>query len=209
MGDDGDMRIYSDYAGHRARQILADILAVAGIWFVVKIARDLGDSINGFKQFGVQMAEAGVGFESTMSDIGSTLTGVPLIGDGISAPFAAAAAAGALLEEAGLEQQMAVGELATTVALSVSVLPLLAITLIWLVPRVRFAIGAHRTSKLARSPQALDLLALRAIVSKDPALVLAAVSDPAEAWRTQDRDAIRALAAVELRGTGVMLRADT
>jgi hypothetical protein len=70
-------------------------------------------------------------------------------------------------------------------------------------------VRAARVSSLVRNPQAIDLLALRAIVSKDPAEVMAAVSDPAQAWRSQDRTAMRALAALELRGSGVMLRADT
>lgn len=203
------MKIYSDYSGQRARQIMADLLAVGAIWLVVKIAGDLGDRINAFKSWGVQMADAGAGFRSTMADIGATLGDVPLIGGGISAPFGAAASAGAQLEQAGLDQQIAVGDLARSVAVSAAVLPLLAIALLWLVPRVRFMVRAARVSSLVRNPQAIDLLALRAIVSKDPAEVMAAVSDPAQAWRSQDRTAMRALAALELRGSGVMLRADT
>lgn len=203
------MKIYSDYSGHRTRQIVADLLAVGAIWLVVKIARDIGDRINAFKAWGVQMEDAGAGFRSTMADIGATLGDVPLIGGGISAPFGAAASAGAQLEQAGFDQQLAVGDLARSVAVSVAVLPLLAIALLWLAPRVRFIVRAGRASRLARNPQAIDLLALRAIVSRDPAEVMAAVSDPAQAWRSQDRTAMRALAALELRGSGVMLRADT
>ncbi len=96
-----------------------------------------------------------------------------------------------------------------TSASGVAVLPLLAIALMWFVPRVRFAIRARRTATLARNPEAIDLLALRAIVAGDPAEVIAAVPDPAQAWRNQDATALRALAALELRRSGVMLRADT
>lgn len=199
------MKIYADYPAHRARQIAADASAVIAIWAVVTFARWLGDQINALKSFGVRMQDAGDGFEGTMADVGERLADVPLVGDGISAPFDAAASAGAELSQAGVDQQAAVGELAVNVAVGVSILPIAAILLIWLVPRLRFAWRAARTERLLRHDGALDLLALRALIAGDPLTVLAAVERPAQAWREHDKGAIRALAALELRSTGVAI----
>ena len=199
------MKLYADYSSHRARQILADICGVLAIWAVVASARWLGDQINGIKVFGRRMEDAGGGFERTMKDVGGTLSDVPLVGDGISAPFDAAAAAGRELAQAGIDQQASVGELAINVAIGVSIMPIAAILLVWLVPRIRFVVKAARTRRLIGTEGALDLLALRALLTQDPLLLLAAVESPADAWRDRDKGAIRALAALELRSTGVSI----
>ncbi len=197
------MKLYSDYPVHRIRQVTADVCAVVAIWFIVAAARALGDRINAFKQLGVRMEDSGAGFRSTMTDIGDSLSGVPLIGDGISKPFAAAAKAGADLQSAGIEQQSAVGDLAINVAVSVALLPLTAIALLWLVPRVRFAWRAARARKLLGQPGAIELLALRAMLTVDPATILRTIDEPAAAWRAGNPAAMRALASLELRSTGV------
>lgn len=200
------MKIYSDYPVQRARQVIADACALAAIWFTIAAARALGDRINAFKALGVRMEDAGAGFRTTMTDIGQSLADVPLVGDGISAPFSAAANAGGQLQSAGAEQQAAVGELAVNVAVTVAVLPLAAILLVWLVPRLRFAWRAARTKRLLRHEGALDLLALRALLTGDPLRVLTAVDHPAQAWREHDKGAIRTLAALELRSSGVAIK---
>jgi len=199
------MKLYSDYPAHRARQIAADVLAVAASWGVIAAASALGDRINAFKAFGVRMEDSGAGFRQTMADIGDSLSGVPLVGDGISKPFDAAASAGAELQAAGADQQSAVGDLAVTVAVSVAILPLVAIALLWLVPRLGFVWRAARTRRLLEQDGAIELLALRALLTADAATVLRTVNRPVEAWRQADPGAIRSLAQLELRSTGVAL----
>lgn len=199
------MKLYADYPSHRVRQILADASAVVALWAVVACARWLGDQINGLKVFGRRMEDAGGGFERTMKDVGGTLSDVPLVGDGMSAPFDAAASAGRALAQAGVDQQASVGELAVNLAIGASILPLAAILVMWLVPRIRFVVRAARTRRLIGTEGALDLLALRALLTQDPLLLLAAVESPADAWRDRDKGAIRTLAALELRSTGIAI----
>src|SRR4249919_370602 len=110
------MKIYSDFAGRRTRQIIADVLALVAIalwvWF-------------GFTVFGVQMEDAGAGFEETMKEVGETLGGIPLIGPGIRLPFDGASAAGGTLADAGQAQQEAVFQLALTLGIGTAALPTL------------------------------------------------------------------------------------
>ena len=73
----------------------------------------------------------------------------------------------------------------------------------WLFLRVRFFRRQWTAITLASTAAGEELLALRALANR-PLPKLAAVSaDPVGAWRSQDPAAIRGLAALELRATGV------
>ena len=201
------MKIYSDYAGHRSRQVFVDVLALAAIaawaWLgytIYKLVMNLAD-------FGVQMEDAGEGFKDTMTEVSDTLGDIPLIGGGIRAPFDAASDAGANLEAAGQAQQTAVEQLATGLGVGIAVLPILTILVFWLVPRIRFARRAGVARQLVKSGASVDLLALRALSNQKLAAIAAVDPDPAGAWRRNDPAVITALANLELRSSGVKLRA--
>jgi hypothetical protein len=199
------MKIYSDFAAHRSRQVTADVLALlmmaAWIWlgsFVYSLVMDL-------TRFGQQMQDAGSGFASTMTDIGDDLGGVPLIGGGIRSPFDAASDAGASLEAAGASQQEAVHNLAVGLGWGIAVLPVLMILVVWLVPRVRFVRRASTARRLVTGGVALDLLALRALSNQKLSVIAAVDADPVSAWRRGDADVMRTLAALELKASGVRI----
>lgn len=198
--------MYSDYAGHRTRQVFVDLLALAamaawgwlGYWIYTLVME--------LQVFGRQMEEAGEGFKDTMVDISENLSGVWLIGDSIKAPFDAASDAGYALERAGVDQQTAVEQLATGLGLGIAILPILTILAFWLVPRVRFARRAGVAKQLVNSASSIDLLALRALGNQKLAAIAAIHPDPAGAWRRGDQTVVRALANLELRSSGVKLR---
>lgn len=199
------MKLYSDFPARRTRQILGDLFAVgligAWIWlgvFVYELVMNLSD-------FGVQMEDAGGQFRETMTEVSSTLGDVPLIGGGIRAPFDGASDAGAALEAAGVQQQVAVQQLATGLGVGIAVLPVLTILVIWLVPRVRFALKASATKKQLGAGASLDLLALRALSTQKLSTLTALDSDPLAAWRRGDTQVVKALAQLELRSSGVRL----
>jgi hypothetical protein len=79
------------------------------------------------------------------------------------------------------------------------------LTLVWIRPRARDAVRRGRLARLATSPNAVDLLAFRALTERDPREVFAV--DPAvmDAWRRGDPAVIRRLAALELRSAGIRL----
>ena len=133
------MTFYSDFARRRILQVIADGAAILSIVGSVVLGVTLHGAILALQEVGTRLADAGSSFESTMSEISERLGQVPLIGTGIRAPFDEASGAGSTLQEVGRAQQEATQQLALGVGLAVSVIPILAILLLWLIPRIRFA----------------------------------------------------------------------
>lgn len=200
------MKIYSDFAGRRTRQIIADLGALVAvalwIWFGITVYT----LVNSLGLFGIKMQEAGSGFEGAMTDIGDTLGGIPLIGPGIRVPFDGASVAGASLEAAGAAQQEAVAQLALTLGLGSALLPIVTILAIWLVPRILFVRRAGRAKQVATAPAGMDLLALRALTTQRLSAIAKIDSDALGAWRRGEPDVVRRLAQLELRASGVRVK---
>lgn len=199
------MKLYSDFGSRRTRQILADVIAIgliaAWVWLGVTVYALIGN----LAVYGVQMEDAGAGFRETMTQVGETLGGIPLIGGGIRAPFDGASQAGGALEAAGQSQQVAINQLATVLGIGIAALPILTILLLWLLPRLRFARRASRAQRLVKSGAGVDLLALRALASQDISSLAAVDQDAMAAWRRGDESVMRKLAALELRSSGVRM----
>lgn len=200
------MALYSDFAPRRARQIIGDVLALATIAAWVWLGIMVYQLVENLASFGVQMEQAGAGFKNTMTEIGDTLGGVPLIGEGIRAPFDGASGAGGALEAAGQDQQVAVNQLATGLGLAISVLPIVMILVLWLVPRIRFARRSSRARAIVKSSAGIDLLALRALATQRIDALDAVDRDAMAAWRRGDETVMRALAQLELKASGVRLQ---
>jgi hypothetical protein len=200
------MKIYSDFAGRRTRQIIADVLALAAIALWVWFGYTVFTLVNGLAVFGVQMEDAGAGFEQTMKEVGETLGGIPLIGPGIRLPFDGASAAGGTLADAGQAQQDAVLQLALTLGIGTALLPTLMILIVWLVPRILFIRRAGRVTAIVTADAGMDLLALRALTTQKLSAITKVDPDALGAWRRGEKDVVRRLAQLELRSSGVKLR---
>jgi len=199
------MNLYSDYPGARTRQIIADVVGLMSVIMVIVIAASIAATIRGLAAFGRDLEKAGLDFQAGLLDAAEALGDVPLIGDGIRAPFDAAAAAGQGVADAGRGQQELVEFIAVSVGWSVGLVPLLLIALIWLVPRLRFARRSGRMRAMIAQGLTVDTLAIRALAHAPLAQLVAVHPDPATAWRSQHSDALRGLAAIELRRVGVMM----
>lgn len=199
------MKLYSDFTGRRSRQIIIDILALASIaawvWFGVTIYQ----LVSNLGAFGVQLEQAGAGFRETMTDVGENLGGVPIIGGGIRVPFDGASGAGAALEQAGVDQQVAVNQLATVFGIGIAALPIAMILLVWLIPRLRFVRRAGNAQAIIASKAGVDLLALRALANQKMGVIAEVDPDAMAAWRRGDEAVMRRLAQLELRSAGVRL----
>lgn len=200
------MKLYSDYGSRRTRQIIGDVVALAliaaWIWFGVAIFQ----LVQNLAVFGLRMEEAGAGFRETMTQVGETLGGIPLIGGGIRVPFDGASAAGGALEDAGQSQQTAIFQLALFLGIGTAALPILMILLIWLVPRIRFVRRAGRAKQVVAAGAGIDLLALRALATEKLSAITAIDPDALGAWRRGDEQVMRQLAELELRSSGVRIR---
>lgn len=200
------MKLYSDFGPRRTRQIIADLLALAAIAAWVWLGFFVFQLIENLAVFGRQMEDAGAGFKDTMTEVGETLGGVPLIGGGIRVPFDGASGAGAALEQAGQSQQVAVSQLATGLGIGIAALPILTILLLWLIPRIRFAKRAGRAKAIVDTGAGIDLLALRALATQKISALNKVDAEPMAAWRRGDETVMRQLAQLELRASGVRLR---
>ncbi len=201
------MKLYSDFRPRRTRQILADAIALAFIAAWVWFGATIYGLITELSTFGRQMEDAGAGFRETMTEVGDTLGGIPLIGSGIRMPFSAASDAGGALADAGQSQQELVQQLALTLGIGVAVLPILMILVLWLVPRIRFARRAGRAKDMVRAGVGVDLLALRALANQKLTTIAEIDVDAMGAWRRGDDAVMRRLAALELEASGIRLRA--
>lgn len=200
------MKLYSDFAPQRTRQIIADTLALAAIilwiWFGIAVY----SAVAALASFGVDMQRAGSGFQESMTDIGDQLAGIPLIGGTVRAPFDGASSAGTALEQAGESQQVLVQQLALTLGLGIALIPTMLVLAIWLLPRIRFIRRARRARVVLRSGAGVDLLALRALANQKLTSLAAVHADASGAWRRGDPAVLAQLAALELKSSGIRMR---
>ncbi|WP_144829300.1 hypothetical protein [Microbacterium sp. BH-3-3-3] len=200
------MKLYSDFAAQRARQMTADVVALALIAISIATGIVVFSTVNQLAQFGVQMQNAGTDFRTSMTDVGTRLGGVPFIGEGISAPFSTASSAGDTLAAAGQTQQDLVLQAAIALGVGVAALPILIVLLVWLIPRLRFISRATRTRALMRSGLNTDLLALRALTHQKAAVISKIAPDAVGAWRRSEPEVMQRLAGLELRSVGIRVR---
>ena len=196
------MTVYSDFPGRRAAQIVGDLVTVALIVLAIWIGMLVHDTILVLADVGRTLEDAGNGFSGTMSDAGDTLGGVPLIGNGIRAPFDGASDAGQTLADAGVAQQQAVTTAATVLGVAVALSPILLILVVWAFTRLRFILRATELRAITRLPEGHELLALRTLTTSR-ARPLRAIDAPLQGWRERQTSAISALAALELREGGL------
>jgi hypothetical protein len=199
------VKLYSDFGGRRTYQVLGDLAAIVVIVVGVVVAVAIHNAIAAFKGIGRDVERSGNDFSSTMSDIGDKLSGVPLIGGGISAPFASASDAGGTLADAGTNWQNGVEHLATLLGWTVAGLVVLVVLVGWARPRIVGGIRRAAIARLASASPSLDLLALRALTTRPARAVTKLDADVVAAWRRGDPEVIRRLAALELKASGVRL----
>lgn len=197
------MQLYADQPARRMRQIIADLISLGFIVVWIALGVWVYQLIAAFQQLGVQMQEAGAGFESTMTELGDTLGSVPLIGSGIRAPFDGASEAGAALESAGQSQQASVETAAAAVGLFIGIVPVMLILLVWLLPRIRFVVRANEGKRLLATPGGADLLALRALTTLNMTELARVSEAPASEWRAGNSATVARLAQLQLAELGL------
>jgi hypothetical protein len=198
------MQIYSASPTVRVRQAVADVTALALVAVSVGLGILAWSVIGAFADFGRRVEEAGRGLRGSMDDAASTLGGVPLLGDAAAAPFRGASGVAGSLAASGQEQQHLVSTAALVAGVLIALLPTALVLWVWLRRRAAFARRARRAQRLDTTSGGVELLALRALTSARPAVLLAVSPDPVAGWRRGDADVVRALADLELRAAGVL-----
>lgn len=197
------MKIYADSPLRRSRQVVGDLVLVLWVVLWVKVALVVRDATLALAAPGREIADAGGGLAGTLRDAGTAVRGIPLVGDGISKPFAGAGDAADQIAAAGTAQVAAVEHLAMWLAIAVAAIPILVLALVYLPFRWRFAREATAGQRFIDSTADLHLFALRAMANQ-PMRRLAAISDdPAGEWMRGNEAVIHRLAVLELEDAGL------
>jgi hypothetical protein len=197
------MKLYADAPGHRARQVVGDVLLALWVAVWVKLALVVHDATLALAAPGEQIERAGTGLAGKLRDAGSSVGGIPLVGDDVRAPFDGAGDAADQIAAAGSAQVEAVHTLAFWLGLAVAAIPILVLVAVYLPLRWKFIREATAGQRFVDSGSDVDLFALRAMANQ-PLHRLARISDdPVGAWRDGDPAVVRALAVLELRDVGL------
>ncbi|MFC7430278.1 MULTISPECIES: hypothetical protein [unclassified Agrococcus] len=202
------MQLYSARPDRLAWQVLGDLAAVGALVAAIWLAGEVTRAIDSLARFGVQMQDAGSQLSDTLLGAADGLEDIPLVGSGLGQPFVDAAGAADELTTAGRTLEAAIHALATGVGAAVWIVTALVLVVVWLVPRLRFALRSAETARVAATPAGRDLLALRALVARPLGELQAVAPDPLRAIRDGDDAVLDALAGLELSASGVRRRRD-
>ncbi len=188
-------------------QLFSDVTVTiwTAIWVFVGLA--VHDAIAVIGKAGRQIETGSRGVADNLASAGRGAHHIPLLGDAVSKPITAAADAALDIAGAGHSLHATASWLSVLLAVAVASPPILAVTMPWLFLRIRFFRRKWTVSTLATTPAGQQLLALRALANRPPRRLTAVSTDPVGAWRVADPDAIRGLAALELRSAGIAVRA--
>jgi hypothetical protein len=203
------LRPYSARPGRLALQLLADAAVLVWIYVWYRVGRFVHDSILTVADVGYALERNTSGLAGNLDRAGSGAQQVPVFGEALGDPLQAAGAEVGRLAAAGRDAGDRVAVLAAPVGWLVALVPILAVVLVWLALRLRFARRAGTAAALAGAPAGTDLLALRALSSRPVAELTAVAPDPVASWRERDEAVLQALAALELYGAGVQPRRRT
>lgn len=203
----GDMKLYADLPARRVLQLTGDLVVVAWIVLWAALGNGVHDATLRLAEPGHRVTSASTDLADRLQDSGRAVGDLPIVGDAAARPLDQASEAAGDLAEAGRAQVRAVERLALWLGWSVALIPILGALLLYVPPRVRFVRRATAGRALVDSAADLDLFALRALAHQ-PLSRLAAISDdPAAAWRRQEPDTVRRLAALELAAVGLRAEA--
>ncbi|MDP2623304.1 MAG: hypothetical protein Q8Q29_05865, partial [Actinomycetota bacterium] len=198
------MKLFADTPARRIRQILVDLLFL--VWILSWVA--IGTSVHGgtmaLADPGHRIDRSATNLGDSMTEAGDVLSGIPLVGDGASAPFAKASEASQSLAAAGRAEVAAVERLALWLGLSIGAIPILVVAAFYLPRRLRFIREATAGQAFIDSEADEDLFAWRAMANQPLPALARITDDPVGAVLRGERDMIRQLAALEMRDVGLV-----
>ena len=194
---------YATTPARLTAQLASDLLIAAWItgWVLVGLA--VHHAIATFASVGTQVQSGATGISENLNSAGDNADRLPLVGDAVATPLRAASAAALYLAGAGQSLNSTATWLAVVLAIAVAAPPILAVGMPWLFLRIRFFRRKWTVISLAQTPAGEQLLALRALANRPLRKLTEVSTDPVGAWRREDPDAVRGLAALELRSAGV------
>lgn len=195
--------MYAQRRGQMVGQVTADLFMVAwavGWWCLGRATAQTIDDAAGPLRSSRDTVRQVV---EQLGQMGEQSSQVPGVGDGLRTALDGLAVSLQAVIGAAETQIVFVERAGLLAGWLVFLLPVLIVWAIWIPARIRFARRARATRSLLDAHADLELFALRAMAAQ-PLHVIAKISDdPMTAWRRGDRRVITALAAAELRGSGL------
>jgi len=201
-------KIWSETPVARVKEQVADLATLAWVLFWGNLAWQLFQLLAGFAQAGRTIHSGGQTMIRGGRDLGESLSGIPLLGEGASDVVRKAfAGAGAPLSQFGTDLEQFILIVATVLTLLFALVtlgPWLARYLPWRWERLRRVRAAHRVIRTAPKVGRVQIeraLAMRAVTRLDYSTLLEYTPDPLGDWAKgrHDRLARAELASVGLR----------
>ena len=201
-------KIWSETPVARVKEQVADLATLVWVVFWGNLTWQLFQLLAGFAQAGRTIHSGGQSMIQGGRDLGESLSGIPLIGEGVRDIVRNAfAGAGRPLAEFGTDLERFILVVATVLALLFALAtlgPWLARYLPWRWERLRAVRAAHRvvrTTPKVGKVKVEEALAMRAVARLDYATLLEFTPDPLGDWAQgrHDRLARAELASVGLR----------
>jgi hypothetical protein len=184
-------------------QLTADLFMIAWVvvWWIA--GRGTERTVNSVAAPARSTGDAARQLSDQVRQAADQASRVPGLGSELRKPFDDAAGSLQGVITATDQQVASIERTASLLGWLVFLIPVLGLLVIWLPARIRFFLRARAAQRFLDAQADLDLFALRAMVAQ-PMHVIAKISDdPVAAWRQGDRQVINALAAVELRRSGL------
>jgi len=194
---------YATTPARMTGQLVSDVLVATWITVWVMIGLAVHHAIAAIAGVGRQVNDSANGISENLNSAGDSADRIPLVGDTVAKPLRAASEAALDLAGAGQNLDTTATWLAVLLAIAVAAPPIMAIGMPWLFLRIRFFRRKWTVIALAQTPAGEQLLALRALANRPLRRLTEVTPDPVGAWRRMDSEAVRGLAALELRSAGV------
>jgi len=194
---------YARRRSQRLGQVIVDLFMVAWIVLWAILGRATARTIDSIAAPVRSTRDAARRLADDLRQAGDQIGQIPGVGTELRKSLDGAAGSVQTVIEAAEGQIASIERTALLLGWLVFVIPVVILLLIWLPARLRFLLRARAAQRFLDAEADLDLFALRAMVAQ-PLHVIAEISDdPVAAWRRGDREVIHALAAIELRRSGL------
>lgn len=197
------MRLYATSPVRRARQVAGDLFVLGWVVAWVLVGRWVFALVMTLAAPADPLRRAGSSLADRMTDIAGRVTEIPLVGQGLDAPFVGTADVGDDLVLAGDRLEASVRTVAWVVSLLSAGTPILLVVLVWLLVRLAWVRRAAALGREVSDPESHQLLALRALVHQHPRRLQRLYPDPVAAYSSGDPEVWRALADLELAELGL------
>jgi hypothetical protein len=194
---------YATTPGRLLRQLISDVVVVLWSLAWVLVGMAVHSAVSTIAEVGRQVNDGANGVSNNLDSASDSASDFPLFGDELSKPLRAASRAALDIAGAGHSLDTTATWLAIVLGIAVAAPPILFVALPWLALRIRFFRRKWTAITLASTPAGDQLLALRALANRPLAKLSRVSIDPVGAWRRDDAIAIRGLANLELRSSGI------